>query len=182
MANDLYTKVFTANFGCSTFMPDEELSRICDCAHDSLITSVDTLAKETHWNGSRKYGQHILDIISEVQPTPLPPTPPPTPITATTKAKPREMTCTNCQQTGHSSMFSLNGPHNCDLISAVKSVQSAVQTTNYMLQNDRRLETKNSHSLESDASFVRRQHIWRFWSIGSHGRVWPDAPLRNLKR
>ena len=65
MSNELYAKSFTTNFGCFTFMQNEELNRICDGAQDGLITSIDTPVKETHWGLSKEYGQKVLDIISK---------------------------------------------------------------------------------------------------------------------
>jgi len=146
MSNELYGELFTENFGCFTFMQNEELDRICDAAHDGLITSIDTLAKETHWNSSREHGQKVLDIISEAQPVSLPPVPSQTPVTTTSKGKSREQTCTSCKQSGHSSLFFPIDFYN-ELIPGFKSVQRTVQTMHCMLPIDSTKETKSSHTL-----------------------------------
>lgn len=102
MSDNLYSESFTRDFGCFTFMPNEVLNHICKTAHHDLIISIDTLAKETHWHLSKDHGQQVVDIVSEMCPAPAP-----SPLLATTtsKTKSREMTCTSCNQPGHSSEF-----------------------------------------------------------------------------
>jgi len=104
MSNELYGEPFTTSFGCYTFMANEDLDRICNGAHNDLITSIDTLVKETHWSFSKDYGQKVLDIILETQTVYLPPTPPQSPVIVKPKGKSREQTCTSCKQSGHSSL------------------------------------------------------------------------------
>ena len=102
MSNDLYGEGFIRGFGCSTFMPNAILNRICDAAHYNLVTSVDTLMKETDWHFSQEHGQKVVDIISEMQATPPPPSPEQTPVAATLKTGPLEPSCVGCDQQGHS--------------------------------------------------------------------------------
>ena len=106
MSNELYGEQYTANFGCFAFMSNEDLGRICDAVHDDLITSIETLVKETRWGSSKEYGQRVLDIILEARPMSLPLTPPQSPVIVIPKGKHREQTCTSCKQPGHSSLFS----------------------------------------------------------------------------
>ena len=49
-SEDAYGKIVVRYFGCSSFMPNNTLERICDAAHYDLIASIDDLNKETHWH------------------------------------------------------------------------------------------------------------------------------------
>jgi len=102
MADDIFGELFTNNFGCYTFMPNEVFNRICDAAHYDLITSIDTLAKETRWHLSKEHGQAVIKIISEMRPVTAPQSPPQTAAPAS-DPKLRELMCTSCGQPGHSS-------------------------------------------------------------------------------
>ena len=105
MSDELFGERFTQNLGCFTFMPNDVFDCICNAAHYGLITSIETLAKETRWHLSNEHGQKVVDIVSEIQPMSTPQPPPQTSTTAMPKAKPRELTCTSCNQPGHSSGF-----------------------------------------------------------------------------
>ena len=108
MADEIFGVLFTNDFGCYTFMPNEILDRICDAARRHLIVSIDALEEETCWHLSKEYGQSVIDIISEMQPatTLQPPPQTTTPATAATPGmKPREQTCSSCGQPGHNSKF-----------------------------------------------------------------------------
>ena len=104
MSKTIFGKLFTQGLGCPTFMPNEVLDSICDAAHFNLITSVETLAKETCWHLARDYGESIVQIILEAFPpaSPQPLVPPLVPATSTSGPKAREMICTSCGQSGHS--------------------------------------------------------------------------------
>jgi hypothetical protein len=106
MADNLFGELFTKDFGCFTFMPNEVLDCICNAAHYDLLVSIDTLAKETRWHLSKEHGQKVIDIISEMRPVIAPQSPPQTMAPVTVKTKSRELTCTSCNQPGHSSRFS----------------------------------------------------------------------------
>ena len=107
MSGELFGELFTEDFGCFTFMPDEVLDRICNTAHYGLITSIDILAKETRWHLAKEHGQSVINIILEIQPViasqPEPQTIAPT--AAASGPKPREQICTSCGQSGHNSEF-----------------------------------------------------------------------------
>ena len=107
MANKVYTEFFTADFGCYTFMTDDVLNRICDASHFNLTTSVENLAKETRWNSSKEYGQHVIEIVLAAYPTLDSQSPVETaaPAPSASVPKPREMVCTGCGQRGHASEF-----------------------------------------------------------------------------
>lgn len=105
MSKTIFGELFTQGLGCSTFMPNEILDSICDAAHFNLITSVETLAKETRWHLAKDHGESVVQIILET----FPPAssqllvPPVVLVTSTSGPKAREMICTSCGQPGHSS-------------------------------------------------------------------------------
>ena len=112
MSNNLFGDTFDRGFGYFMFMPNGVLDRICDAAHYNLITSVETLMRESCWDLSLEYGQKVVDMISEIRPVPVPapappPPPPQTPAIVTRKKKYRELTCASCKQQGHSRTLSL---------------------------------------------------------------------------
>ena len=122
-------------------MPNEVLDCICNAAHYNLIPSVSTLAKETRWHLAKEYGQKVIDIISEMQPAPLSPSPLQTPSTAP-KTNHRELTCSSCNQPGHSSKFFEQAVQD-KLILITKSAQSVVQTTTRISLIEPRMATRN---------------------------------------
>lgn len=87
-----YGLPFVKHFGCSNIMTDQVLSRICDAAHQHLITSTNDLYKESRWHLTQKYGQMVVDKIKETIPAAPPPSKP------TTVRK-----CSKCRQPGHDS-------------------------------------------------------------------------------
>ena len=105
MAVEVFGELFTEDFGCSTFMPDEVLDRICDTTHYDFITSIDTLAKETRWHLAKEHGQSVVDIILEMRPAITSQTQIVVPVATMSGPKPREQVCTSCGQPGHNSEF-----------------------------------------------------------------------------
>ena len=107
MSVKLHGELFTNDFGCFTFMPNDVLDRICDAAHHNLITSIDALLKETRWHLTREHGQSVVDIVSRMRPETVSrlSQQTTTPVAATSGPKPRDLVCTSCGQPGHSSTY-----------------------------------------------------------------------------
>jgi hypothetical protein len=96
-SEDVYGKSSINYFGCSTVMLDSILERICDAAHQNLISSVDDLHKETRWYLTHKYGQTVIDAIKTIMPATLPPS-------ESHPAKtPKVHKCSSCGRVGHTS-------------------------------------------------------------------------------
>jgi len=94
-SEDLYGAYFLGYFGYSNVMTTYTLDRICDAAHQNLITSTDDLYRETGWHLTDEYGQIIVDKIREIMGGSAPPPP----------KKPAIRKCSKCGQPGHDSKF-----------------------------------------------------------------------------
>ncbi len=93
-----------SSFGPGIVMPNETLSRVIACVHNSKIKDIQDLQRETKWCGVEDYGQEILDIIKQLRPSTSALTTTPLPMPDLTKAgskSKRVSRCGACGQEGH---------------------------------------------------------------------------------
>lgn len=64
MSDEFFGKAITRS---ADFILDETPCCICVIAHGDFITSVDALEKETDWHPAEKYGQTVVEFVSEIR-------------------------------------------------------------------------------------------------------------------
>jgi hypothetical protein len=90
-------------YGAKYLLSEDLVQRIVDCAHASKITSVESIEKETHWNGAKEHGILLLAVIkAHVPACPQPPAGNSLASgVASTNRAPKKHRCGRCNGEGH---------------------------------------------------------------------------------
>jgi hypothetical protein len=93
-----YGEAALLDFGPSLIMSTKVLDRIINCVHHGKISSLQDLARETHWDEVGRYGADLLKLIQAIHPgqTNAP--------SSSTGSAAKKTRCGSCGQLGHNGM------------------------------------------------------------------------------